>query len=64
MRDQPVLTDAEWDLIAELLQVELEELPGEIHHAGSLEAREELRERRRMVQDLLQRLRLPASAGR
>lgn len=64
MRDPLPLTDAEWDLVAELLQTELAELPTEIHHAHTLEAREELRQRRKLVEDLLGRLRAPEPAGR
>ena len=60
MREPIVLSDTEWDLIVELLRVELEELPNEIHHAHTLELRQELRDRRQLVQSLLERLAVPA----
>jgi hypothetical protein len=57
MNEQPRLTDAQWNLITELLQRELEELPVEIHHTRSSQMRGELSQRREMVRDLLARLR-------
>jgi hypothetical protein len=62
MKDQPVLTEAEWDLVTELLSLELEELPNETHHASTLEMREELRERRKMVESILDRVHTPAAS--
>ncbi len=54
---QPVLTDAEWSLVIELLERERSDLPAEIHHTRTSKLREELRRRLEMVEDLLQRLR-------
>ncbi len=62
MRDQPILSDAEWSLVVELLQLELRELPVEIRHAGSQETRHDLHQRLEMVQSLLQRLSQPVTA--
>ena len=53
MNDQPRLSEAEWNLITELLQRELEELPVEIHHTRSSQVRHELSERRDMIRGLL-----------
>ena len=38
MTEQPILTDAEWNVIVELLRLELQELPTEIHHASQVSA--------------------------
>jgi len=62
MRDQPVLSDAEWALVVELLQLELRELPVEFRHAGGQETRRDLHHRLQMVQSLLSRLDQPAVA--
>ena len=62
MRDQPILSDAEWSLVVELLQLELRELPVEFRHAGGQEARHDLHQRLEMVQSLLQRLSQPVTA--
>ncbi len=57
MNEQPPLSEQEWNLIAELLQRELDELPVEIHHTRSSQMREELSHRREMVRGLLERIR-------
>ncbi len=57
MTEQPRLTEAEWALIVELLEREFEELPVEIRHSRSSTYREELRVRREMIRNLLERLR-------
>jgi hypothetical protein len=57
MNDQVQLTDEEWNLVMELLQRELEDLPVEIHHTRSSQVREELSRRRDLVRGLLSRLR-------
>jgi hypothetical protein len=62
MHDQPILSEAEWGLVSELLQLELRELPVEIRHASNQEARDELHHRLEMVQHLLDRLQRPALA--
>ncbi len=59
MHDQPRLSAAEWELIVELLERERAELPVEIHHTRSSEYRDELHRRAKMVQDLLDQLRVP-----
>ncbi len=56
MNEQPVLSDAEWALAVELLQREHHELPTEIHHCRVNDYRDELRQRRAMVKNLLERL--------
>jgi hypothetical protein len=63
MHDQPILTDAEWALVVELLQLEQRELPVEIRHATGIAAREEMHRRLQLVQDLLGRLQTAAAAG-
>ncbi len=57
MEHQPPLSDAEWALIVELLQQELDELPAEIRHTRTSSYRDELHQRRDMVVQLLERLR-------
>ena len=57
MCDELKLSDAEWDLIVELLERERGELPVEIHHTRSSSVRAELHERAEMVRNLLGRLR-------
>ena len=53
---QPVLTEAEWALIIELLARERRELPIEIHHTGTRKYRVELRERLRLLERMLERV--------
>jgi hypothetical protein len=60
MDDQPKLSEAEWDLVVELLERERTELPVEIRHTRSSNFRDELHRREDMVGDLLKRLRKPA----
>ena len=57
MCDEPKLSDAEWELIVELLEREHGELPVEIHHTRSSGVRAELHDRAEMVRGLLARLR-------
>ncbi len=57
MFDEPRLSEAEWDLIVELLERERSDLPVEIHHTRSSSVRSKLHERAEMVQNLLARLR-------
>jgi hypothetical protein len=56
MTEQPVLSDAEWALIMDLLKIEQDDLPVEIRHARNGPMREELHQRKQMVDQLLQRL--------
>jgi len=62
MTDQPELSEAEWDLVVELLERERAELPVEIRHTRTASVRDELHRREDMVRDLLARLRRPAEA--
>lgn len=55
--NQPVLEDAEWALVAELLEEERRELPKEIRHTYSRAYREQLRHRLQLIEALLARLR-------
>ena len=54
--EQPVLTEAEWNLILQLLARERRDLPIEIHHTSTRKYRDELRERLRMIEQMLERL--------
>ena len=63
MHDQPILTESEWALVIELLQLEQRELPVEIRHATGLVAREEMHRRLQMVQSLLSRLQSTVAAA-
>lgn len=56
MYDPATLSDEEWNLIRELLERELEELPVEIRHTRSARLREDLTRRRDLVRGLLARL--------
>jgi hypothetical protein len=53
MHAQPELNEAEWSLICELLERERDELPTEIHHTRARNLRQELQQRREMVDELL-----------
>ena len=59
MNDQPKLSEAEWALVRDLLERELHELPGELHHTRVTSYRDELKRRMEMVKSLLERLRTP-----
>ena len=56
MCDQRQLSEREWELVVELLRHEMSELPVEIRHTRISRVRDQLHERRELVQDLLQRL--------
>ena len=56
MNKQPKLSEAEWELVIDLLQEEHDELPAEIHHCDVTSYREELQHRHAMVKNLLERL--------
>ena len=49
------LTDAERNLLFELLEKELRELPAEIHHTAAGDYRDNLKVRRWLVEHLLMR---------
>jgi hypothetical protein len=53
------LTDAQWALIAELLQRERRELPGELHHSQTPSVRDGLRLRLEQVDAILSKLGQP-----
>ena len=53
---QPVLSECEWRLVAELLRAEREELPVEIRHTDSPHVHEELQERMRTVNEVLRKI--------
>lgn len=50
------VSDEERALLIEMLQLELLEIPGEIHHADHSETRKQLHHRRDLVEGLLRRL--------
>ena len=54
---QPVLTDQEWALLAELLEEEQRELAVEIRHTDSRAYRDQLIQRLKVVDSLVSRLR-------
>jgi len=58
VKEQPAISEREWAVIIELLQRELTELPSEIHHTVRAAYRQELLERRKLVEGLLGRLML------
>lgn len=51
------LSEAERQLLVELLQREKDDLPVEIHHTRTAAVREELSRRRELVRELLERMR-------
>lgn len=53
---QPTLTDSEWEIIVELLELERRDLPAEIHHTDTTDVRSRLQERLDIVNRLLARL--------
>ena len=57
MRDQPVLNEAEWALVLELLERESHYLPVEIHHTVKRSCRSDLRNRLEVISDMIQRIR-------
>jgi len=56
MTTQPALTDAEWELVKELLERERAELKVEIHHTSDSSFRDGLKKRLELVRVLLDRL--------
>jgi hypothetical protein len=62
MSEQPKLSEAEWALVIDLLRQENDQLPIEIHHTRSSAFRDELHRRRQMVENLLERLRMPVAS--
>jgi hypothetical protein len=58
MEERPNLTEAEWGLVLELLRAEQRQLPVEIHHSTRAHVRQELHERRQMIDAIIERLEL------
>jgi len=56
MTTRPVLSDAEWDLVKELLERERADLKVEIHHTSDSSFRDGLKKRLELVRELLDRL--------
>jgi hypothetical protein len=61
MISQLKLSKEEWDLLSELVERELDELPIEIHHCRVSGYRDSLRQRQDIAQGLLVRLHDPFS---
>ena len=57
MSQQPVLSEAEWRLVLELLERESYYLPVEIHHTSKRAYRADLRSRFDIVTDMADRIR-------
>lgn len=51
---RPVLTEAEWNIILELLARERRDLPIEIHHTSTRKYRDMLRDRLRTIEQFLE----------
>lgn len=62
MAEQPELSQAEWNLVIELLERERGDLPAEVRHTRTSRVRDDLRHREQMIEQLLQRLRAAANA--
>ena len=56
----PRFTQRELQLVVEVLEAESRQLPSEIHHTDSRQMRSDLRNRRRTVERLIERLRSDA----
>ena len=57
MRDQPVLSEAEWRLVLEMLERESYYLPVEIHHTYKRAYRMDLKNRLDAISNLVERVR-------
>jgi len=57
MSQQPVLNEAEWRLVLELLERESYYLPVEIHHTDKRSYRADLRSRLEIITDMAERIR-------
>jgi hypothetical protein len=55
-RPQPELSDAEWDLVLDLLEAKRVELPSEIHHTSKPDYRRELEARLELLETLPRKL--------
>jgi len=63
MTCQPELTDAEWELMLQLIEEQRRELPSEIHHTDHAGVREALHQRQKMRNQLIERIRAGAAAA-
>jgi hypothetical protein len=63
MAHRTSLSDAEWELVVELLERERTELPAEIRHTRTRSVRQQLRQREQLVGELLERMREAAVVG-
>lgn len=63
MDDNRVLSEAEWEVITELLEEQSRDLPREIRHTCSRTYREQLQRRLKIIDALLERLHQPAHLG-
>jgi hypothetical protein len=57
MSHEPVLSEAEWRLVLELLERESHYLPVEIHHTDKRSYRADLRSRLDIITDMAERIR-------
>jgi hypothetical protein len=57
MSHEPVLSEAEWRLVLELLERESHYLPVEIHHTDKRSYRSDLRSRLDIITDMAERIR-------
>jgi hypothetical protein len=53
----PPLSEAEWELVVELLERERADLPAEIHHTRTVAIRDDLKKRLDLVEQMIQRIR-------
>lgn len=51
------LSEAEWDLMLQLLEAERRELPTEIRHTGRTEVHDQLKQRQETVDHIIERMR-------
>jgi hypothetical protein len=56
MMQQPTLNDREWQLILNLLESERRDLPQEIRHTDTPKYHDDLQERMRIIDSLVDRL--------
>jgi hypothetical protein len=64
VRPQPELSDAEWDLVLDLLEAKRVELPSEIHHTSKAGYRRELEARLELLEALLRKLKAGRAGAR
>jgi DNA-directed RNA polymerase subunit H (RpoH/RPB5) len=59
MPTAPTLSPQEWNIILDLLEIEQTELPQEIHHTDSPAAKELLQKRKKLVDEMIPKIRGP-----